>query len=92
MANHEYHVQSKVHVETLYGGAHVGMLHRVQRARVSRYAEPEPAKGVQGEPSAGQCDLFRAGKQDHEQLQQRRRSGGPGAGGRHDHMEDDRAE
>lgn len=92
MASYEHHVQSKIYVETLYGGAHVGMLHRVQRARVPRHAKPQFAEGMPSEPPDGQRHMFSAGEQNYEQLHQGGRTGSPGAGGRHDHMEDNRAE
>lgn len=92
MGFYEHHGQGEVHVETLHGRAHAGLLHRVQRAGVLGHAEPEPAEGVPGEPGHGQRDVFSAGEQDDEQLHEGRRSDRAGASGRHDHMEDDRAE
>lgn len=84
--------QGQVHVEALHGGADAGLLHRVQRAGLVGHAEPEPAEGVPREPADGQRDVLRAGDAVRGQLHQGGRGGGPGAGGRHDHMEDDRAE
>lgn len=80
MASDEHHVQGEVHAETLHGGAHVGLLHRVQRAGVPCHAELEPAKGVPGEFATGQQNLYRAGEPGHDEL---REGGGhgPGAGG-----------
>lgn len=92
VAGHGHHVQGKIHVETLHGGAHARLLHRVQRAGVAGHAEPELAEGVPGESEAGQRDVLRAREPVHEQLHQGGRSGGPRAGGRHDNMENDRAE
>jgi len=92
VASHEPHVQGEVHAETLHGGAHVGLLHRVQRAGVARHSESQSAEGVPGEPEDGQRHVPGAGEPQHRQLHQGGRGDGPGAGGRHDHMEDDRAE
>jgi len=88
----ERHVQGEVYVETLHGGANVGLLHRVQRAGVPGHAKPEPAEGVPGEPGHGQRDVFGAREPDDEQLHEGRRGGRARAGGRHDHMENDCAE
>lgn len=92
VARHGRHVQVEVHVETLHGGANVGLLHRVQRASVVGHAEPELAEGVPGKPAPGQRYVRRAGEPVDRQLHEGRRGGRARAGGRHDHMEDDRAE
>lgn len=92
LACHGHRVQGQVHVKTLYGGANVGLLYRVQRTGVAGYAKLEPTKGVPGEPTAGQRDVLGAGEPIHRQLHQGGRGGRPGVGGRHDHMENNRPE
>jgi len=67
------------------------VLHHDQRPDGAVHAELEPAEGVPGEPEAAQQHVFGAGQPELGRL---RHGGGhgPGAGDRHDHMEDDRAE
>lgn len=67
------------------------MLHHDQRADVHVHAKPEPAESVPGEPEAERHRLLGAGGPALGGLRGR---GGPdpGAGGRHDDMEDGRAE
>jgi len=91
VADHERRIQAQVHLRPLHHRAHVRVLHHDQRPDGAVHAEPEPAEGVPGEPEAAQQHVLGAGQPEVGRL---RRGGGhgPGAGGRHDHMEDDRAE
>jgi len=72
MAGHEYHVKSQIHVETLYGGANVGVLYSVQRAGIARHAESEFAEGVPSKPSAGQRHMLSTGEPFDGQLHEGR--------------------
>jgi len=55
------------------------------------HAELEPAEGVSSELEYVQQHLFGAGQSELGRFRQRG-GHGPGAGDRHDHMENDRAE
>jgi len=55
------------------------------------HAKLEPAEGVPSEFKAGEQHVFGAGQPELGRLRQRG-SHGPGAGDRHDHMENDRTE
>jgi len=91
MGNHEHRVENQVHLRSLYNRAHVRVLHHDQCSDGTVHAELEPAEGVPSEPEVVQQHLFGAGQPERGRLRQRG-GHGPGAGDRHDHMENDRAE
>lgn len=91
MESHERRVESQVHSEPMLDRAGVRVLHHDQRADVHKHAEPEPPESVPGEPDAERHSLHGAGDAELGGLRGRG-SQGPGAGGRHDGVEDDRAE
>lgn len=71
------------------------LLHRVPHAPAVGHAEPEPAEGVFGQPSAGRRHVRRTFGQiqdEHQLAAEPRRGGHPAAGGRHAPVAADRPE
>lgn len=87
VGGHGFGVKGQIRVQALHDRAYARVLHRDRCNGVVMHAEPQPAKGVPGEPTDGRGRLFRTGNSGRRQLS-KRRGDRPGAGGRYDDMED----
>lgn len=86
MAKAEPAVPDSVRGEQHHSGTAARVFHRVQRARQSDHAEPEPAEIVPGQLEHERRDVHGTGETDPVQLHHLRRGPRPGAGDRHDHV------